>query len=83
VIGEAVLAGMREVQSLRGAPGAAAAASALWTKLYSRFLRSLVPSMMMADAADASPSGTQDATAPNHSDQSMTMSAEHAVESTS
>lgn len=79
-IGEAVLAGMKEVRSLHGSPGAGVAAAALWAKLYSRFLRSLVPSMIIADSADGSPSGTQDVTAPGQSDQSMTMSAEHAIE---
>jgi hypothetical protein len=78
VIGEAVLAGMREVRCLRGSTSAGAAAAALWAKLYSRFLRSLVPSMIIADSVDVPPNGTLDATDPGQSDQSMSMSAEHA-----
>ncbi len=83
VIGEAVLAGMREVQALRGQNGveaaAAANANALWAKLYSRFLRSLVPSMMiLLDSPEGSGAAgnAQEFSAPNNSDQSMTMSAD-------
>jgi hypothetical protein len=47
LIGEAILRGMRHVQRVP--------TEAVWPKMFSRFLRSLVPSMIIAESGTVSP----------------------------